>query len=1134
MRTRSVIRGWLCTAAAVLGLAGASSAQVVISQVYPGGGGPAAGGFPAATFISDFIELKNLSDCPISLSGWSIQYSAGTATTWTTSALNGTIEPGGYFLIQAATPTGFVGTRGLPFPVNGGLNADLAPAGGKVALVRNSTTALTGACPISNPNIVDFFGWGTANCAEGTARGPLASNNSEQAFTRLTSGCLDANNNASDFGVAAANPRNTRTAAEPCTTPVAAQACCNPTTGACLTVVAAAGCPAGFNAQPGCCLPTNPCPIPLVACCLGDSCFAGTSLTLCTNVGGVSLGAVACTPTSCGLSPVRISQIFGGGDVDSNAGFNRDFVELYNASDVDIDLENWTLNFASNTTGFTQFMRFSNNTQPAINPNTGKGRNIIPARGYYLISLGRANTSNPPSPARPALPRADWIGNEADSAVVFDLGTSGKLALVTGLTSVTPAQTFPNCPGLPRVDVADYVGFGAGPNCAESAPTGINLTSNSAVTRKGNGCIDTGDNFNDFIAPLPPTPRNSSSPTNPCDSAATGACCTGATCTLTTAAGCGGQFQGATTTCSPNNPCTPPTGRCCLANGNCTIVTEADCQAAALSLVPPLAEPVSWTRFATCTPNLCLGACCTGTACTVTGREQCTAPGTYWVFNITTCNPGFCTSPTRALKGDLAYGAGVTQNQDAVWHIRGAANAAPAGTRVGTWSRFDSIQSARFDNTGGLRYNARGNLLGTIFGSTTPGTGGGTLVNLATDGSTSGQILYRFGSTDPLNTLAAPQSRLSSLAISPNNQFLAVLGFDNSRVYIFRYNAGPNPGSGSGATLTQVWTVGTLGGLGANDLAFSTGFNQGAVWLNDSTLVVAIRNTNPNFTGPAGTAPLGPILVSIPMDPVTGPGTPQYRLALPDGGIDSSRYIAMEYNPALAPYLFVASSAFGGATVNVLSVVDVSTPTWDAIRSIGYFASSQTGRELALAPDLNLYSSQFAGGTGGGVPAGSPLIDRFNLDTNANGVIEAIDIAALNDNFLNTSADFYSKPAGTFTASFNGLGIAASTSDRLCLRGATCAVIPAALPCTGGPGVGSRTVANLDVCPSPVAANNRHATSCYADFNKDLNVTIDDIFIYLNAWFASSPFSKVGGDGVATPTIDDIFIYLNLWFAGCV
>jgi probable HAF family extracellular repeat protein len=56
-------------------------------------------------------------------------------------------------------------------------------------------------------------------------------------------------------------------------------------------------------------------------------------------------------------------------------------------------------------------------------------------------------------------------------------------------------------------------------------------------------------------------------------------------------------------------------------------------------------------------------------------------------------------------------------------------------------------------------------------------------------------------------------------------------------------------------------------------------------------------------------------------------------------------------------------------------------------------------------------------------------------------------------------------------------------------------------------------------------------TYCVPDFNCNGVVNIDDIFIYLNAWFAGNPACDVSGNDIVN--IDDIFIFLNLWFAGC-
>ena len=54
---------------------------------------------------------------------------------------------------------------------------------------------------------------------------------------------------------------------------------------------------------------------------------------------------------------------------------------------------------------------------------------------------------------------------------------------------------------------------------------------------------------------------------------------------------------------------------------------------------------------------------------------------------------------------------------------------------------------------------------------------------------------------------------------------------------------------------------------------------------------------------------------------------------------------------------------------------------------------------------------------------------------------------------------------------------------------------------------------------------------CPADFNEDGFLTIDDLFLYFNAYFTSvhtADFNGVGG-----VTIDDLFLYINAYFVGC-
>ena len=194
--------GRLLAAVLAFAAAGSAQAQVVISQVYGGGGNS------GATLKSDFIELHNNGSTAVDLSGWSVQYASSAGTTWQRTALSGSLAPGAYYLVKQADGTG--GSVDLPTPDTIG-TIPMAAGAGKVALVNNNTT-LSGSCPLGN---VDFVGYGTAaNCAEGSQ--PTATISAVLAAVRAGKGCTDSNVNGADFDTAAPAPRNRASVAFSC------------------------------------------------------------------------------------------------------------------------------------------------------------------------------------------------------------------------------------------------------------------------------------------------------------------------------------------------------------------------------------------------------------------------------------------------------------------------------------------------------------------------------------------------------------------------------------------------------------------------------------------------------------------------------------------------------------------------------------------------------------------------------------------------------------------------------------------------------------------------------------------------------------------------------------------------------
>ena len=170
-----------------------------ISQVYGGGGN--AGSY----WTNDFIELLNASATPVNLNGWSVQYASATGSSWQVTQLgNITIQPYAYILVQELQGAG--GTQPLPTPDATGTIA-MSSSQGKVALV-SSVTALSGTCPLGGA-VVDFVGYGAANCSETS---PMAALSNPVAALRNNNGRTDTDNNSADFTlINPPTPRNSTT-----------------------------------------------------------------------------------------------------------------------------------------------------------------------------------------------------------------------------------------------------------------------------------------------------------------------------------------------------------------------------------------------------------------------------------------------------------------------------------------------------------------------------------------------------------------------------------------------------------------------------------------------------------------------------------------------------------------------------------------------------------------------------------------------------------------------------------------------------------------------------------------------------------------------------------------------------------
>jgi uncharacterized protein len=463
-----------------------AASDVVISQVYGGGGNS------GATLTHDFIELFNRGTVSVSLTNWSVQYASTSGTSWQVTPLSGTIAPGQYYLVQQAQGAG--GTTPLPTPDAIGTIA-MAASNGKVALV-SSTTALTGSCPAA----LDFVGYGTANCFEGTGAAPALTNTT--AAIRALNGCQDTDNNDTDFATGAPSPRNSASPTNPCSSggnnpptinapadPIATVERDSPPFTVSLTgnddggvynwsATAGAGI-ASVEVTDGQDAPTATFTVLLSANYTGTATFTAS---LSDNVNAPRTQTVNITVTAPSTDPpppaIVISQVYGGGG-NSGATFTHDFIELFNPTSTPVSVTGWSVQYASST-----------GTSWNVTSLSGS----IPPGRYYLVqqAAGSGGTT--------ALPAPDAIGSAAMAA------GAGKVALVSSVSPLTGA--------CPTAGVIDFVGYGSA-NCFEGSQPAPAPSNTNAIHRARGGCRDTDDNRADFSIGLP-TPRNSASPERSC------------------------------------------------------------------------------------------------------------------------------------------------------------------------------------------------------------------------------------------------------------------------------------------------------------------------------------------------------------------------------------------------------------------------------------------------------------------------------------------------------------------------------------------------------------------------------------------------------------------------------------------
>jgi hypothetical protein len=225
----------------------------------------------------------------------------------------------------------------------------------------------------------------------------------------------------------------------------------------------------------------------------------------------------------------------------------------------------------------------------------------------------------------------------------------------------------------------------------------------------------------------------------------------------------------------------------------------------------------------------------------------------------------------------------------------------------------------------------------------------------------------------------------------------------------------------------------------------------------------------------------------------------------------------------------VANSLFVGAGADAVLIANPSNPGVTIVENCTIADNAGLGlrSDVLLTGTLSVRNSILARNAGGQIgrpliPFGQTLEVRSSLVQG--GFAGGVGVIDLDPAFVgDVNGDYRLRPESPAIDAGNNALITpiagagpALDLDLLPRR------VDAANPDTG---VGPAPIVDLG------AFEFQAAPVCAADFDASDTLTVDDIFVFLNAWFADAPDADFDASG--TRTVDDIFVFLNAWFAGC-
>ena len=186
---------------------------------------------------------------------------------------------------------------------------------------------------------------------------------------------------------------------------------------------------------------------------------------------------------------VIITQIFGGGG-NSGAIYKSDFIELYNTTSEDINIGNWSIQYASDQNVTAQITQQNTNVFPE--------GTIIKANSHYSIKC------------------ADGAGGEAWPEGTFDWtpnnllalsGTAGKVILMKNDTRITPSTLSAI---IDDPNFGDYVPYGKSSVPVYGSSMAANVSSTKSALRKSTeGVYQYTANIGNDFEIANPNPRKS-------------------------------------------------------------------------------------------------------------------------------------------------------------------------------------------------------------------------------------------------------------------------------------------------------------------------------------------------------------------------------------------------------------------------------------------------------------------------------------------------------------------------------------------------------------------------------------------------------------------------------------------------